>query len=76
MSLNVSELTENALRSYLHTTSKHALQTYWTWKVFFAKQPTPEQKPFWVEDDSNMNSTFSRRKKKLLFEIRQTFAVN
>jgi hypothetical protein len=26
--------------SFKHS-SKHALNTYWTWKVLYAKQPTP-----------------------------------
>ena len=66
MSLTLNEPTENALRSYLHTTSKHAPQTYWTWKVLFAKQPTLEEKPCRVKDNSNMNSPFSRAQKNAL----------
>ena len=30
--------------SNLHTNSKHASETYQTWKVLHAKQPTPNQK--------------------------------
>ena len=34
--------------SNLHTTFEHALKTYRTWKVWYAKQPTPDQKSCWV----------------------------
>ena len=34
----------NVLCSNLHSTSKHALQSYQTWKVLYFKQPTPDQK--------------------------------
>ena len=35
---------EVALHLNLHTTFKHAPKTYWTWKVLYAKQPTPNEK--------------------------------
>ena len=34
--------------SNLHTTSKHALITYSTWKVLYAKQLNPKEKSCWV----------------------------
>ena len=34
----------DVLHSNLHMTSKHAPKTYGTWKVLYAKQPTPAQK--------------------------------
>jgi len=33
----------------IHTTSKHALVTYQTWKVFYAKRSTPDQKSLWIK---------------------------
>ena len=39
MSLTLTEPIQSVLCSNLHTTSKHALETYQTWKVNYANQP-------------------------------------
>ena len=47
MSLTLDEPIENVLCS--NSTSKHAPKTYRTWKVLYAKQPTPDKKSLWSE---------------------------
>jgi hypothetical protein len=47
MSLIPSELIQNVFCPNLHTTSKHATQTYRPWKVFLAEQPTHDQMSYW-----------------------------
>jgi hypothetical protein len=41
-----------------HTTSKHALKTYQTWKVFYAKQPTPDKKSLRINENSIVPITY------------------
>ena len=52
MSLAINEPIYKVLRSILHIELKHVLKTYRTWKVLYAKQPTP--KPL-VESTNNSN---------------------
>ena len=47
MSLTLDDPIENFLCS--DSTSKHAPKTYRTWKVLYAKQPTPDKKCLWSE---------------------------
>ena len=47
MSLTLNGPIKNVLLSNLHTTSNHEPKTYWTWKVLYAKQPTPDQNSCW-----------------------------
>ena len=41
--MTLNDLTWKLMSSNLHTNSKHVLKTYQTWKVLYAKQPTPNQ---------------------------------
>ena len=46
---------KNVLRLNLHTTtSKYALKKHRTWKVLYAKQPTPDKSHVELKDNSNV----------------------
>ena len=52
MSLTLDEpLIKNVCHSNIHTNSKHAPETYQTWKDFYAKQPIPNQNSCSLEDN-------------------------
>jgi hypothetical protein len=45
---------EKVLCSNLHTGSKHAQETYPTWKTWYANQPTPDQNSSWFKEPTLM----------------------
>ena len=52
MSSTLDEAIKNVLRSNLHTTSKHAPKTCRSWKILFAKQPTPDENVIELKENS------------------------
>ena len=56
MSLTLDEpLIKNVCHSNIHTNSKHAPETYQTWKEFYAKQPIPNQNSCSLEDNIHVS---------------------
>ena len=48
MSLVPIESTKNFLQSNLQTPFKDVMKNYRTWKVMYAKHPTPNQNSGWI----------------------------